>query len=72
MKKLIICWSLRQLHKMYHSKKDFGEFSDFGIDDIIDFTDGNLCIHISDNKQKKIVVEQDSIKHRIPVLKVVK
>lgn len=63
-KKNIIKWSLNQVIKMYNSEKDFGNQSEYGINEIVDFTDNNLMIRISTPKTKHFTSE--SRKQYIP------
>ena len=52
-KKIIIKWSLNQILKMHESNKKIGNHQEYGIDEIVDFTDGNLMIRISSQKTKQ-------------------
>lgn len=50
MRKFIIQWSLKQISNMYHSKKEFGNCKNYGIDHISELDD-SLCVTIKSNKQ---------------------
>lgn len=55
-KKIIIKWSLEQIINMYHSKNDFGDHKEYGIQELVDFTDGELMIKIHTSKENETII----------------
>ena len=53
-KKMLIKWSLNEIMEMHESQNSFGDPKDYGIDEIIDFSDGNFMIGISKENSKQI------------------
>lgn len=52
-KKIVIKWALNQVIELHNSEKDFGNHTEYGIDEVVDFTDDNLMIRISSQKTKQ-------------------
>lgn len=52
-KKMLIKWSLGEIIKIHESQNIFCDSKEYGIDEIVDFADGNIMIGISNEKMKQ-------------------